>query len=159
MSTTAEVRSVQVGGQQLRVAVRPGLTGPGPGSGGQPPRVPLLLMNGIGASLETFQPFIDTLDPSLDVIRFDAPGVGGSGQIGDWSNPQSDALINASVSGTDPAAVTAEASFFTTKLPVLWQPVRDRVWAWKTNISATDPTAFENLTQYDNTPQFWYLNK
>jgi hypothetical protein len=33
------------------------------------------------------------------------------------SDPRTDALINAS--GSDPAAVTAEASFFTTQLPVL----------------------------------------
>ena len=83
MSTTAEVRSVQVGGQQLRVAVRPGLTGPGltgpgPGSGGQPLRVPLLLVNGIGASLELLDPFVAALDPAVEVIRFDPPGVGGS---------------------------------------------------------------------------------
>ncbi len=64
--------------------------------------------------------------------QFGFLNTGGSGQIGDWSNPQSDALINASTSGTNPAAVTAEASYFTTQLPVLWQPVRDRVWAWKT---------------------------
>src|ERR1700722_5873404 len=78
MSTTAEVRSVQVGGQLLRVAVRPGLAGPGPGSGGQPPRVPLLLVNGIGASLELLDPFVAALDPAVEVIRFDPPGVGGS---------------------------------------------------------------------------------
>ena len=91
--------------------------------------------------------------------QFGFLNTGGSGQIGDWSNPQSDALINASVTGSDPAAVTAEASYFTMQVPVLWQPVLDYSWAWKTNISATDPTAFENLTQYDNTPQFWYLTK
>jgi poly(3-hydroxyalkanoate) depolymerase len=78
MSTTAEVRSVRVGGQLLRVAVRPGLGGPGPGSGGQPPRVPLLLVNGIGASLELLAPFVAALDPAIEVIRFDPPGVGGS---------------------------------------------------------------------------------
>jgi poly(3-hydroxyalkanoate) depolymerase len=78
MSTTAEVRSVRVGGQLLRVAVRPGLSGPGPGSGGQPPRVPLLLINGIGASLELLDPFAAELDPAIEVIRFDPPGVGGS---------------------------------------------------------------------------------
>jgi hypothetical protein len=33
------------------------------------------------------------------------------------------------------------------------------VWAWKSKISATTPTAIENLTQYDDTPQFWYLTK
>jgi peptide/nickel transport system substrate-binding protein len=90
---------------------------------------------------------------------FGVYNTGGSGQIGAYSDPQADSLINASVTGTDPAAVTQEASFFTTQLPVLWQPVLDYIWAWKTNISATDVTAFENLTQYDDTPQFWYLNK
>ena len=73
MSTTAEIRSVEVGGQRLRVAIRPG-----PNEPGQPPRFPLLLINGIGASLELFQPFVDALDPAVEVIRFDPPGVGGS---------------------------------------------------------------------------------
>src|SRR5262249_16962228 len=41
-------------------------------------RTPLLLMNGIGANLELLQPFVDALDPALEVIRFDVPGVGGS---------------------------------------------------------------------------------
>jgi peptide/nickel transport system substrate-binding protein len=91
--------------------------------------------------------------------QFGFLNTGGSGQIGDYSNPQADSLIQASVTGSDPAAVTNEASYFTTQVPVLWQPVLDYTWAWKTNISATDPTAFENLTQYDNTPQFWYLTK
>ena len=63
-----ELRSISVGGQQLRVAVRRG----------DGTRVPLLLCNGIGASLDLLQPFVDELDPSLDVIRFDVPGVGGS---------------------------------------------------------------------------------
>jgi poly(3-hydroxyalkanoate) depolymerase len=35
-------------------------------------------MNGIGVNLETLQPFVDALDPSLEVIRFDVPGAGGS---------------------------------------------------------------------------------
>jgi poly(3-hydroxyalkanoate) depolymerase len=62
------VRSMVVDGQQLRVAIRPG-TGPRP---------PLLMVNGIGASLELLQPFVDELDPAIPVIRFDAPGTGGS---------------------------------------------------------------------------------
>jgi len=78
MSTTAEVRSVRVGGQLLRVAVRAGLGGPGSGAGSQPPRAPLLLVNGIGASLELLDPFVAALDPAVEVIRFDPPGVGGS---------------------------------------------------------------------------------
>ena len=59
---------MQAGGTPLRVAIRPG-TGTGP---------PLLLCNGIGMRLEAFQPFVDALDPAIEVIRFDAPGVGGS---------------------------------------------------------------------------------
>ena len=91
--------------------------------------------------------------------QFGFLNTGGSGQLGDYSDPKADALIDASTSGTNPAAVTEEASYFTTQLPVLWQPVRDRVWVWKTNISATDPTAFSNLTQYAATPEFWYTTK
>jgi len=59
---------MQVGGTQLRVAIRPG-TGTGP---------PLLLCNGIGMRLEAWRPFVDALDPAIEVICFDAPGVGGS---------------------------------------------------------------------------------
>jgi len=83
----------------------------------------------------------------------------GSGQIGNYSNKTADSLINASVTGSNPNAVTSEAAFFTTNLPVLWQPVLDYTWAWKTNISASDPAAVENLTQYAATPEFWYLTK
>lgn len=62
------MRTVTVGGRTLRVAVRPG----------DGTLTPLLLMNGIGASLEVLQPFVDALDPRREVIRFDVPGVGGS---------------------------------------------------------------------------------
>jgi len=66
--TAATLERVRVGRQELRVAVRPG----------QPGRIPLLLVNGIGASLELLQPFVDALDPGQGVIRFDVPGSGGS---------------------------------------------------------------------------------
>jgi hypothetical protein len=52
-----------------------------------------------------------------------------------------------------------ELSFLDTQVPVLWQPLRDHVYVWKSNVSATTPQAFENLTQYDPTPEFWYLTK
>jgi pimeloyl-ACP methyl ester carboxylesterase len=76
MFTTTKVRGIAVNGTPLRVAVRPGRRGlklavPAP-------RVPLLLINGIGASLELLEPFVRELDPALDVIRFDPPGVGTS---------------------------------------------------------------------------------
>ena len=59
---------VRVLGHDVRVTVRPG-TAPGP---------PLVLCNGIGASLDLLQPFVDEVDPRIEVVRFDVPGVGGS---------------------------------------------------------------------------------
>ncbi|WP_206340159.1 poly(3-hydroxyalkanoate) depolymerase [Blastococcus litoris] len=56
-------------GRTLRVSVRQGT---------DPDAPALLLMNGIGASLEVLQPFVDALGPRRSVIRFDVPGVGGS---------------------------------------------------------------------------------
>jgi poly(3-hydroxyalkanoate) depolymerase len=86
MFTTDEVRTVAVGGQLLRTEVRAGRTRladrarlPGKAArAARPARVPLLLINGIGASLELLAPFVGELDPALEVIRFDPPGVGGS---------------------------------------------------------------------------------
>ena len=63
-----QMRTVTVRGRSLRVAVR----------GGSPQWPPLLLCNGIGASLELLQPFVDALGPRREVIRFDMPGIGGS---------------------------------------------------------------------------------
>ena len=63
-----QLRTVTVGGRSLRVSVRPG----------DGTLTPLLLMNGIGASMEVLEPFVDALDPRREVIRFDVPGVGGS---------------------------------------------------------------------------------
>jgi len=62
------MRILKIGGRTIRVSVREGA----------PAWPPLLLCNGIGASLELFQPFVDALDPRRGVIRFDMPGVGGS---------------------------------------------------------------------------------
>jgi poly(3-hydroxyalkanoate) depolymerase len=67
-SSPERMRILAVGGRSLRVLVREGAAG----------STPLLLCNGIGASLELLQPFVDALDPRRPVIRFDMPGVGGS---------------------------------------------------------------------------------
>jgi poly(3-hydroxyalkanoate) depolymerase len=55
-------------GHRLRVAIWPGAKN----------KVPLLLFNGIGAGFELVTPFIDELDPSIEVIVFDVPGTGES---------------------------------------------------------------------------------
>jgi poly(3-hydroxyalkanoate) depolymerase len=56
-----------VGGQTLRVGIRPGDNG----------RPPLLIFNGIGANIELVQPFLDAFQ-GPEVVIFDMPGVGGS---------------------------------------------------------------------------------
>ena len=63
-----ETHTIIVDGQPLRIAIR----------SGDRTRTPLLLMNGIGINLEVLQPFVDALDPAIEVIRFDVPGTGSS---------------------------------------------------------------------------------
>jgi poly(3-hydroxyalkanoate) depolymerase len=61
-------RTLTINGQTIRTAVR----------AGKPHLTPLLVCNGIGASLELVLPFAKALDPDQGVIAFDVPGVGGS---------------------------------------------------------------------------------
>jgi poly(3-hydroxyalkanoate) depolymerase len=57
---------IPVLGQQIRANVRMG-------NG-----VPLVLCNGIGASLEVLDPLVEQLNPDTTVVRFDVPGTGAS---------------------------------------------------------------------------------
>lgn len=72
-------RTLTVAGRRIRVAVRPGSpAGATEGSGAIASPRPLVLVNGIGASLELFDPLVDELDRRREVVRFDVPGIGGS---------------------------------------------------------------------------------
>jgi peptide/nickel transport system substrate-binding protein len=99
----------------------------------------------------------ETLDPYP--TTFGLFNTGGSTQIGDYSNPTADALINDSITSGNPAAVKNEASFLTTDQPVMFQPNADIIRVWKTSISASEPIYLENLTQFYATPEFWYTTK
>jgi poly(3-hydroxyalkanoate) depolymerase len=70
--TTVETTMIDVKGIALYVAIEQG-DGSGP---------PLLLINGLGANLELFDPFIKALDNvrghKIGTIRFDVPGIGKS---------------------------------------------------------------------------------
>ncbi|MEJ3654107.1 poly(3-hydroxyalkanoate) depolymerase [Actinomycetes bacterium KLBMP 9759] len=61
------IREVGVCGSTVRTAVWPG----------SPEHTPLLLFNGIGASLELLAPFADAVG-DIEVVAFDVPGAGGS---------------------------------------------------------------------------------
>jgi poly(3-hydroxyalkanoate) depolymerase len=84
MFTTDKLRTVAVAGQPIRISVRSrsaivsGARRLATGRARLADAVPLLLINGIGASLELLDPFVDALDPAIEVVRFDVPGVGGS---------------------------------------------------------------------------------
>lgn len=62
------IKTIDINGQVIRVAIREGLAN----------TTPLLIFNGIGASLDLVLPFIQALNTDLTVIAFDVPGVGGS---------------------------------------------------------------------------------
>lgn len=71
ISPSTATTTITINGIRVFAAIRQGDDGP-----------PLLLVNGIGANLEVFDPFIEALEKSgkkkIGTIRFDAPGVGGS---------------------------------------------------------------------------------
>jgi poly(3-hydroxyalkanoate) depolymerase len=67
-SRELHLRQLKLCGHRIRAAVWPGSAR----------RVPLLLFNGIGANLELLAPLADRL-ADIEMIAFDAPGVGGSG--------------------------------------------------------------------------------
>jgi poly(3-hydroxyalkanoate) depolymerase len=67
-STAESTRVINVLHQDLRVRIRPGAGG----------TTPLVLCCGIGVGFDGLQPFVDAVDPAIEVVRFDVPGVGGS---------------------------------------------------------------------------------
>ncbi len=67
MTGNADIRTLQVAGQELRVAMM----------GSADAKRTLLVFNGIGASLETVAPFAERFRRTR-ILTFDVPGVGGS---------------------------------------------------------------------------------
>jgi poly(3-hydroxyalkanoate) depolymerase len=61
-----------VRGRRLRVQVRRPKAPSGP---------PLLVLNGIGATLDLLDPFVDALPADREIIRLDPPGIGGSPDV------------------------------------------------------------------------------
>jgi poly(3-hydroxyalkanoate) depolymerase len=71
-SPTAGIEHVRVCHQDIRVHIRAGEPS------GAREGVPLLMCGGIGASLEVLGPLVNAIDPAIEIIRFDVPGIGGS---------------------------------------------------------------------------------
>jgi len=105
-------------------------------------------------AMEDFGGFSNSTYPTTNGV-FNTPG---SFNIGSYSDPHADELIKASTTSNDPNAVKKEASYLTQQQPGLFQPNPDLVMAWKKTLSGP-PASFQNLTQYQLTPEFWYLTK
>ncbi len=68
---TAGIEHVRVCHQDIRVHIRAA-------ESAARENVPLLMCGGIGASLEVLGPLVNAIDPAIEIIRFDVPGIGGS---------------------------------------------------------------------------------
>jgi peptide/nickel transport system substrate-binding protein len=82
----------------------------------------------------------------------------GSSNGGFYDDAQANKLINASVTGGNPDAVKAEASYLTQQQPSLFQPNPDFIVVWKNNVSG-QPAAIQAMTQYYLNTELMYLTK
>lgn len=80
-----EELKLTVYGHKVRVSIR---------SAVEPKTNTLLIVNGIATRLDTLDGLVGHLDPSLEVIRFDPPGIGGSGS---WGVPYGIPMMAAAV--------------------------------------------------------------
>jgi peptide/nickel transport system substrate-binding protein len=111
-------------------------------------------------AMEDFGGFTDSTYPTT----FGVFNSTGSDNIGGYDDPQGDKLITASISGSNPAAVSSEAAYLTTQQPGLFQPLPDDAFgtaaivAWSKSLSGT-PGSFEGLTQPVWNPEYWFFTK
>jgi peptide/nickel transport system substrate-binding protein len=88
----------------------------------------------------------------------------GSSNLGGYTDPLADKLVVGSISTSNPAAVTAEASYLTTQQPGLFQPNPDggfgtsSIVVWQKKVSGSQ-ASFEGLSQNIWNPEFWFLTK
>ncbi len=104
--------------------------------------------------VENFSGYADQAYPTQNSI-FNSTGSFNSGAFVD---SKMDQLINNSVFGSDPNAVTKEASYESTVLPALFLPNYDLIYAVSKRVGGT-PNSYLSLTQYGFYPQFWWVNK
>ncbi|HLY49954.1 MAG TPA: ABC transporter substrate-binding protein [Solirubrobacteraceae bacterium] len=104
--------------------------------------------------VENFNGYTDSPYPTQNSI-FNSTG---SFNSGGYVDPKMDQLIQASVYGSDPNAVTKEASYEAQALPALFLPNYDYIWAVSKRVGGA-PASYLALTQYAFWPQFWWVNK
>jgi peptide/nickel transport system substrate-binding protein len=112
---------------------------------------PVMPSNNNKWQVENYGGFTENAYPTTDTIF----NTGGNDNEGDYSSRTADRLIHNSRFSTNPNAVKEEAAYLTTNLPALFLPNQDLIYAWK-GISGP-PDSFANLTQYEFTPEYWYV--
>jgi peptide/nickel transport system substrate-binding protein len=111
-------------------------------------------------AMSDFGGFSDSTYPTTEGLF----NTGGSFNMGGYSDPKLDNLVDQSVDGTNPAAVENELSYVTEQQPVMFQPNPDwdgndpGIMAISKQISGP-PDDFANYSQYALTPEFWYFTK
>ena len=105
-------------------------------------------------AVENFSGYTDSPYPTQNSIF----NTGGSFNSGAYTDPKMDQLIHNSVFGSDPNAVTNEASFEGQQLPALFLPNYDILYAVSNRVGG-DPQSYLGLTQLGLFPQYWWVNK
>jgi len=105
-------------------------------------------------AVEDFGGFSEALYPTTNTI-FNTTG---TFNIGGYSDPTADKLINDSVYGPNQSAVKTEAAYIAENLPALFQSEADHVYAWKNTLSGTQASFWE-LPQFSLNPENWYFSK
>ncbi|GAB3062048.1 hypothetical protein GCM10027053_25570 [Intrasporangium mesophilum] len=82
----------------------------------------------------------------------------GSFNLGSYSNPEVDRLIDDSTFGADPAVLAKETTAVSLDLPVLLVPTPHTLVVWKDTLSGP-PESFQSLLSYIYSPELWYYHQ
>jgi len=81
---------------------------------------------------------------------------GGGSNIGSYSDPQMDALLAATLTSADPAAIAKYAEYASEQIPVIWLPtMASPVYAVKESLSGVAPIS----PLFNLTPEKWTFSK
>ncbi|MGH3321490.1 MAG: peptide ABC transporter substrate-binding protein [Streptosporangiaceae bacterium] len=83
---------------------------------------------------------------------------GGALNVGSWSDPKADKLINATLFSDDPNALTEYQNYVAKQVPIIWNPDTKYVSVAKDGLGA-DGETFKALGQYNLQPERWYHTK
>jgi peptide/nickel transport system substrate-binding protein len=101
-----------------------------------------------------FGGFTDDYWPTTNSIF----NIGGTYNIGGYDDATANTLIHNSLYGSNPKAVTSEASYIAKSIPALFMPNQDLLIAVNNKVGGP-ADSFLALTAYQDFPQYWYIKK